>query len=117
LLNKGGFLSTERDEFTTNLTDLPDCIYFAPNTEAALSQFPGTAATSTDRLSELIEYHVVSGAVLYSSDMRDGMILRTIQGSNLTIRFGHDGAKFVNGAKILQTDLLVANGVLHTIDR
>lgn len=44
------------------------------------------------------------------------MNLTTLQGANLTIRVGDDGSKFVNGAKILETDFLVANGVLHTID-
>lgn len=116
LLNKGGFLSSERDEFTTNMTDLPNTIYFAPNTEASVLQFPTDEANSTDRLTELLEYHVVSGEVLYSSDFSDGMHLTTIQGSNLTIRVDQSGVIYVNEAKMLQTNFMVANGVLHTID-
>ncbi|KAH6718692.1 FAS1 domain-containing protein [Leptodontidium sp. MPI-SDFR-AT-0119] len=116
LLTEGGFLSTERDEFTTQLTNIPDTVYFAPNTEQALSQFSNITVASTDQLSDLLKYHVVSGRLLYSTDLKDGMNLTTLQGANLTIRVGDDGSKFVNGAKILETDFLVANGVLHTID-
>ncbi|KAG4440275.1 hypothetical protein IFR05_004236 [Cadophora sp. M221] len=116
LLTKGGFLNTERDEFTTTLTNIRDTVYFAPNTEQALSQFSNITITSTDQLSNLLKYHVVSDRLLYSTDLKDGMNLTTLQGANLTIRVGDDGGKFVNGAKILETDFLVANGVLHTID-
>lgn len=42
--------------------------------------------------------------------------MRTAQGSKVTITVqGND--TFVNQAKILKTDFLVGNGVLHTIDR
>lgn len=117
LLTKGGFLSASRDVFTTQLTNIPNTIYFAPNTPNALSQFPNISTNAAERLTELLEYHVVSGKVLYSTDLRDGMNLTTIEGRNLTIRVAKDGTKFVNGAKIMETDFLVANGVLHTIDR
>ncbi|KAH7403811.1 FAS1 domain-containing protein [Cadophora sp. MPI-SDFR-AT-0126] len=116
LLTKAGFLSTDRDELTTKLTNLPDTTYFAPNTEKALAQFSTINVTSADQLSALLKYHVVSGKILYSTDWADGMNLTTLQGTNLTISVGSDGSKFVNGARILERDFLVANGVLHTID-
>lgn len=116
LLTRAGFLSTDRDELTTELTNLPDTIYFAPNTEEALAQFSNTNVSSADQLSDLLKYHVVSGTLLYSTDLKDGMNLTTLQGTNLTISVDGDGSKFVNGAKILEPDFLVANGVLHTID-
>ncbi|PVH78768.1 Fasciclin-domain-containing protein, partial [Cadophora sp. DSE1049] len=116
LLTKAGFLSTDRDELTTELTNLPDTVYFTPNTEEALSQFSNITVTSADQLSDLLKYHIVSRRLLYSNDLKDGMNLTTLQGTNLTIRVGKDGSKFVNGAKILEPDFLVANGVLHTID-
>lgn len=65
----------------------------------------------------LFKYHVVQGQVVYSSDFETGLQLQTLQGTNLTITVEDDGTKYANGAKILATDYLVSNGVLHTLEK
>ena len=44
------------------------------------------------------------------------MVLQTVQGSDLYIIVQEDET-YVNSAKVLQVDFLIANGVLHTIGR
>lgn len=91
--------------------------FFLPNTEAALDWFNNASTTiSADDLTALFNYHLVPDTVLYSPDFVNGTVLKTHQGDNLTITtLGND--TYVNSAKILQTDYLIINGVIHTVDR
>lgn len=58
----------------------------------------------------------MTGFVGVSSDLTNMEVIRTVQGSNLTIFVGPDGSKYVNNVRIIATDYLINNGVLHTID-
>jgi len=42
--------------------------------------------------------------------------LKTQQGTDLTITL-QDGDIYVNSAKVIKPDLIVANGVVHVIDK
>lgn len=53
-------------------------------------------------------------SVVYSTELIDGAKVETLEGSKLTITLSN-GAK-VNGVKILFTELLSDNGVVHVID-
>lgn len=64
----------------------------------------------------MFEYHIVPGFVGYSTDLKDGMSLKTQQGSNVTITL-QGGEMWVNGARVIARDYLVANGVVHVIDK
>jgi uncharacterized surface protein with fasciclin (FAS1) repeats len=91
--------------------------YFVPNTAEAIANFTAIANSVTpDELGALFDYHVIPNFIGHSSDLHDGMVLQTVQGSNLRITV-QGNETFVNQARILQVDFLVANGVLHTIDR
>ena len=91
--------------------------FFAPNTASALNAFTSLAPTlSTVQLAEKFNYHAVPDFIGYSSELTDGMQLQTMQGTNLTIT-RQGGDIWVNGAKVLVSDYLVANGVVHLIDR
>ncbi|KAH8811280.1 FAS1 domain-containing protein [Xylogone sp. PMI_703] len=116
LLTKGGFLDTDRDEFATQMEYLPDVTYFAPNSAAALANFLSPDTVSPERLTSLFDYHVVTGFIGYSPTLSDKLTLQTVQGTNLTIRVGPDGTRWVNGAKIITSDYMISNGVLHTLD-
>lgn len=59
---------------------------------------------------------VVSGTVGYSSTLMNGTSLKTMSGANLTITV-ENGTVFVNSAKVVTPDVLVANGVVHVIDK
>ena len=91
--------------------------YFVPNTAEAVANFTAVAnSVSKDELGAIFDYHVIPNFIGHSIELQNGMVLQTVQGSDLYITI-QGGQVFVNSAKILQVDFLVANGVLHTIDR
>lgn len=57
---------------------------------------------------------MVPGVVGYSS-LLSNTTLTTLQGNNVTISI-IDGSVYVNSAKVVVPDVLVANGVVHVID-
>ena len=94
---------------------LKDVTIFAPN-NAAFQAIASTAATLTvAQLSNVLTYHVVAGTVGYSS-LLSNTTLKTVNGKSVTITVGRGGV-LVNGAKVVTADVLVANGVVHVIDR
>jgi uncharacterized surface protein with fasciclin (FAS1) repeats len=91
--------------------------FFVPNTAAALASFTNiSTGLSAANLTALFDYHIVPGHVFYSSELANGTVLKTAQGDNITItRQGSD--IYVNSAKVLVSDYLIVNGVIHTTDR
>jgi uncharacterized surface protein with fasciclin (FAS1) repeats len=65
-------------------------------------------------LTTILTYHVVPGKYM-SGDLEDGQMLTTINGEELTISLGDDGA-FVDDAEIITVDIPAKNGVIHVID-
>ena len=59
---------------------------------------------------------VVNGTVGYSSTLMNNTQLTAMNGEKLTITT-MNGTYFVNSAKVLIPDILVANGVVHVIDK
>jgi uncharacterized surface protein with fasciclin (FAS1) repeats len=92
---------------------------FAPN-DAAFAALP--AGTVDDllkpenkaMLTDILTYHVVPGKVM-SSDLSDGMMAKTVEGSDVTI--GTSDGVSVDGAKVVQADIEASNGVIHVIDK
>ena len=91
---------------------------FAP-TNAAFAKLPaGTVEMllkpeNKAKLASILTYHVVAGKVL-AADVKSGMV-KTVQGGEITIVANADGVT-VNGAKVLKTDIVGSNGVIHVID-
>lgn len=72
-------------------------------------------ASKTD-LQAILTYHVHVGAEpLYSSSLTNGSI-STLNGASLNIQTGAGGV-FVNGAKVVTPNVLIAGGVVHVIDK
>lgn len=63
-----------------------------------------------------VEAHVVYGSALYNSVLLDGTEFQTCQGKKLKITV-QDGEKYVNGVRIILSDAITLNGVIHTIER
>jgi uncharacterized surface protein with fasciclin (FAS1) repeats len=64
-------------------------------------------------LTEILTYHVVPG-IYNASEVVTQATLTTVQGQNLTINTT-DGVK-VDGAAVVQTDIMCTNGIIHVID-
>ena len=116
ILNTAGYLSASAT-YVNAILEVPDVTYFIPNSAAALANVSLlTQNSSAQDLQAVFQYHIVPGYVGYSTMLKNGMSLKTQQGSNLTITI-QDGDMYVNAAKVIDSDLLVANGVVHVIDK
>lgn len=92
---------------------------FAPTDEAFGKLSKGTVESllkpeNKEKLKAILLYHVVEGRV-YSEDALKAKSAATLQGGKVEITV-KDGAAYVNGAKILATDVDAGNGVIHVID-
>jgi uncharacterized surface protein with fasciclin (FAS1) repeats len=92
---------------------------FAPTDEAFAKLPAGTVENllkpeNREQLASILKYHVVPGKVL-AADVKT-MEAKTAQGQSVKIKVSDAGVT-VDGAKVVKTDLLAANGVIHVIDR
>jgi uncharacterized surface protein with fasciclin (FAS1) repeats len=91
---------------------------FAPTDEAFAKLPAGTVdellkPENKDKLTAILTYHVVPGAVM-STDLTEGMKAATVQGGEVTIML--EGGAKVNDATITTPDIAASNGVIHVID-
>jgi uncharacterized surface protein with fasciclin (FAS1) repeats len=103
----------------TSLTDtidtLQDVTVFAPSNAAFRSIGSALENASASDLANIVGYHVINGTVAYSTDLKDMQNLTAYNGENVTISI-KNGSVFVNSAKVVTSNILVANGVMHVID-
>jgi len=72
---------------------------------------------NTTVLAAILEYHVASGQVL-SSDLKNDMLVKTLQGSNIRINKYEkkDGAIFTASGRVIEApDNKASNGVIHVV--
>lgn len=92
---------------------------FAPD-NAAFDKLPaGTVETllkpeNKAQLANILTYHVVAGRYT-SADLKDGMMLKTVQGGELKVTV-KDGKWWINDAMVLTPDVISSNGVTFVID-
>merc|ERR1712242_662440 len=93
----------------------PGITIFAP-TDAAFAR-AGIDPAKVDKatLTKVLTYHVVP-AVAFSTDLKDGEKVPTLEGGSLTLHV-RDGRVSVNNAHVEYANVIVANGVVHVIDR
>lgn len=88
---------------------------FAP-TDEAFAKIPkadlDALLKDKAKLTAILTYHVVPGKVM-AADVRAGKV-KTVQGSELTI--STTGGVMVDNAKVVKTDIVADNGVIHVID-
>lgn len=106
-VNRSGLMET--------INTTPDLTLFAPNNAAFQSIGSAVANLTREQIAAILQYHAVEGTVAYSSTLMNGTSVQTLAGNNLTITMDGDNV-FVNSAKVLRPDVLVANGVIHVID-
>jgi uncharacterized surface protein with fasciclin (FAS1) repeats len=91
---------------------------FAP-TDEAFAKLPAETVESLlqpenrDKLVAVLTYHVVPGSVK-AADVVALTEAETVQGQKIAIDT-QDGVK-VDGARVIKTDILCDNGVIHVID-
>ncbi len=91
---------------------------FAP-TDAAFAKLPpGTLEDllkpeNKDKLIAILKYHVVAGKVL-AADVKS-MEVKTVEGQSVKLVVSAEGVT-IDNAKIVKTDVMADNGVIHVID-
>jgi uncharacterized surface protein with fasciclin (FAS1) repeats len=93
---------------------------FAPTNEAFTKLPAGTVDTlvmpeNKAKLTSILTYHVVPG-VYRSSDLTEGMTLKTVNGQMLTFSM-KDGKWWINNSAMIDiADVISSNGVTHVVD-
>jgi uncharacterized surface protein with fasciclin (FAS1) repeats len=92
---------------------------FAPTDEAFAKLPAGTlesllAPENKAKLREILTYHVVSGKVLAKDVVRLSSA-KTVQGQEIAVSVDGQSVK-VNDAKVVKSDIMATNGVIHVID-
>lgn len=90
---------------------------FAP-TDEAFAKLPegllDELLNDKEKLTAVLTYHVVSGKV--TANQVVGLSeAQTVNGQKLDIKVG-DGSVMVDNAKVVKTDIIATNGVIHVID-
>ena len=92
---------------------------FAPTDDAFAAAGIDLSTFDTDEenatLSDILLYHVVSGAVA-SSDVTDGMSAEALNGDDVSFTVS-EGAVMVNDATVTSADVMASNGIIHVIDK
>jgi uncharacterized surface protein with fasciclin (FAS1) repeats len=91
---------------------------FAPTNEAFAKLPEGTVETllkpeNKEKLAAVLTYHVVAAKVM-AADVKAGKVA-TVNGAEATVTV-EDGAVMIDGAKVVTTDIVGKNGVIHVID-
>jgi transforming growth factor-beta-induced protein len=109
--------AAEAAGFVETLSNGGPFTLFAP-TDAAFSALPEPVLRAIlgdrDLLGRVLAHHVVPGR-LEAAQVLGRTRLETVNGTTLDVRL-ESGAAFVGDARIVETDLVATNGVLHVID-
>ncbi|KAL6711173.1 hypothetical protein ACN47E_005704 [Coniothyrium glycines] len=99
------------------VNNTPNLTIFAPTNEAFRNIGSALPNLTAEQITDVLTYHVVAQgpSIGYSSTLSNGSTLTTVNGEELTIIVGESGI-FVNNAKVVIADVLIANGVVHVID-
>jgi uncharacterized surface protein with fasciclin (FAS1) repeats len=98
----------------STVDSLHDVTIFAPSNAAFQAIGSAVGTLSTAQLAQILEYHVINGTVGYSSSLTNSTLM-TVSGGSVTITI-ENGTVYVNSARVIVPDVLVANGVVHVID-
>jgi transforming growth factor-beta-induced protein len=92
---------------------------FAPTDEAFAKLLAGTVddllkPENKEKLAAILTYHVVPGKVM-AAQVTKMNSAKTVNGQSLVISV-NGGTVMVDNAKVVKTDILCSNGVIHVID-
>merc|ERR1719198_975066 len=94
---------------------------FAP-TNAAFGKLPKAdldkllQPENVAQLVQVLKYHIVPGAAVYSKDLQATQNVKTLEGQDLTVAKSNAGVTINGKAKVTAADNAATNGVVHIID-
>ena len=90
---------------------------FAPTDDAFDALPEGTldaVLADMDLLTSILTHHVASGSVM-STDLSDGMMVTTLNGTELMVSINDNGV-MIDNAMVTVVDIVADNGIVHVID-
>lgn len=92
---------------------------FAPTNEAFAKLPEGTVdellkPENKEKLQNILKFHVVPGKIM-AADVKT-MAADTAAGEKVGVVVGEDGVVMYGGQKVIKTDIVASNGVIHWID-
>ena len=92
---------------------------FAP-TDEAFAKLPkgelDKLLKNKKKLTELLSYHVVSGAAVKAADIGATPTAKSVAGPELALTAADGTVKINDAATVVQADIAATNGVIHVID-
>merc|ERR1719199_205936 len=93
---------------------------FAPTNEAFSALPAGVVANllkpeNKAQLTDVLTYHVVAGAAVHAKDLKDGQVIKTVEGKTLLATVNKTGM-FINDAQVTTANVDASNGVVHIVD-
>uniref|UniRef100_A0A8D0G926 Stabilin 2 n=1 Tax=Sphenodon punctatus TaxID=8508 RepID=A0A8D0G926_SPHPU len=90
---------------------------FIPNTEAFNSEPKTKAWTANGVMPQILRYHMVGCAGLLYNDLTSLTNVTTLQGNPIRITVSQNSVYLNDKAKIVSSDAISTNGVIHIIDK
>lgn len=113
-LDIGGWLSNHT--IAQAVIDLENLSCFGPNSPQYSSSYTGLQALDSESLLSVFDYALVVGPVAYSSQLKNGTVMKTLSGKDITVTIlGND--TYLDASKVIIRDYLTSNGVLQVLDR
>merc|ERR1712032_1629119 len=94
---------------------------FAPS-NAAFAKLPKATLESLlepknkGKLVDILTYQVVSGAAVFSKDLKPTQNVKTLQGDDVLVTSSSAGVLINRNSKVIAADIAATNGVVHIID-
>ncbi|KAL4931799.1 fasciclin domain-containing protein [Aspergillus undulatus] len=120
-LNTINTASTFTSHISSHLDSLdktPSITVFVPVNDGLSAALGNNATLSDAEIAALIDSHVIGGTVAYSPLLTQGVTFQTLDGEEVVVTGDSDGEIILNDSvRITQSDIIIANGVVHLIDQ
>lgn len=114
--NTSRFNTYLSDNGVRDMADVGPFTVFVPIREALQSEIQVDWITK-GMMPQILRYHIVSCTGLLYNDLMTDKTVTTLQGDQIKITFSQNSV-FLNGkAKIVTSDIISTNGVIHLIDK
>jgi uncharacterized surface protein with fasciclin (FAS1) repeats len=101
---------------TNSLDNTPQSTFFIPSNAAfAAAGVADGSSSSKDAATSIVNNHVVTGTTGYVPDLQNGQVLTSQSGAQLNIAKDGNGQVSVNGVPVIQSNLILPNGVAHVL--
>ncbi|MGH0147096.1 UNVERIFIED_CONTAM: hypothetical protein FKN15_021979 [Acipenser sinensis] len=90
---------------------------FVPSSDAFKNEANIKQWDTRGLMPQILRYHMVACSQLQLSELNKTKTVTTLQGELITISYSQDSIFLNNKAKILSSDILSSNGIIHTIDK